>query len=170
MSVSVTFDGVARIASFGAGTTDIALPDLYSAWKRWIVESDNSKYLPMFRVVGGDPITSDVSLGTTYFLLNGWKIRPYEGDHRLTVAGNLYTDDLSSPFTKTLGNYNVVITMRVSALNEVTEVATSGNTYSLNQIRDAIWQAPVTGQQDPTTMGGWITKKLLTLKQFVGLS
>lgn len=170
MAVSVNFDGSAKIASLAAGTTDATVADIYSAWKRWVLVADNSKFVPMFRVVGGDPISDVISLGVTFFLLNSWKIRPYEGNHRLVITGNLYADDLSSPFAATIGSYNVSVQMQVSSLTQINEVATSGNTYSLSEIRDTVWQAPVNGMADPATVGGWLTKKLLTLRQYVGLS
>jgi hypothetical protein len=73
------------------------------------------------RFVGGDPISATKNLGLTFFMINGWRIRPQEADHRLTVIGNLYTDPAGfSPFVSTLGVYNVTIEMQVSNLSDST--------------------------------------------------
>ena len=37
------------------------------------------------------------------------------------------------------------------------------------EISTAVWDEAVSGQTDPSTMGGWITKKLLTVSKFLGL-
>ena len=111
------FDGTTKLISLTAGTTDFEISDLYSKWKEWVVLADNTKYLPAMRGVGGDPISDTKSLGSTFFLTNGWRIRPQEADHRLTVNGNLYTDPSGfSPFVATVGSYNVTIEMQVSSL------------------------------------------------------
>jgi len=93
---------------------------LYSRWVDWFLTSDNSKFLPALRVVGGDPLPGSKKLGITYFLLNGWKIRPYEATHFFTLDGNLYCDDGSSPYVSTLGSYNVTIINSVSNLVDST--------------------------------------------------
>lgn len=112
-----SFDGPTKVISLTPGTVEIEVKDLYSRWKEWAVLSDNSKYLPAMRSVGGDPISDVKTLGATYFITNDWRIRPQEADHRLTVNGNLYTEPAGfSPFVPTLGDYNVLIEMQVSSL------------------------------------------------------
>jgi hypothetical protein len=94
--------------------------DIYSDWKEWKLESDNSKFLEAVRTVGGDPLPGSKSLGATFFLINGWKIRPYEGDHTLNINGNLYCDDGSVPYISTIGSYNVMVINSVSSLVDST--------------------------------------------------
>ncbi len=119
--MAYTFDGPNKLIILSSGTTEVPVAHLYSRWKEWMLLSDNSKYLPGMRSVGGDPISATKNLGATFFLTNGWVIRPQEADHRLTVAGNLYTDPAgSSPFVSTLGAYNVTIEMQVSNLSDST--------------------------------------------------
>jgi hypothetical protein len=111
------FDGPAKIVSLTTGTVEIDVADLWSRWCDWQALGDNSKYLPMMRFVGGDAISEIKNLGMTFFILNGWRIRPQEADHRLIVNGNLYTDPSGeSAFTQTLGNFNVMVEMAVSSL------------------------------------------------------
>lgn len=122
--MAYTFDGTNKLIIISSGTTTVDAKDLYSRWKDWVVLSDNAKYLGAMSVLGGDPLPGGRYLGTTYFIENGWKIRPYEGNHTLVLSGNLYSRDGSDPFVNTLGNYNVRIMLTVS--NLVDTVATGG--------------------------------------------
>lgn len=134
----VTFNGSDKLIIINSGITSINVKiDLYSDWKEWLLQSDNVKYPQAFTAVGGDPISDTLSLGTTYFLENSWKIRPYEGNHRLVVTGNLYARDGSNPFTSTTGNYNVMINLSTSNLVDLVTVETGGNT--LSDIGQAVW-------------------------------
>jgi hypothetical protein len=74
--------------------------------------SDNSKYLPAFINVGGDDI--DSSAGTKIpiyaFLMNGWKIKPQEANHTLSINdGILLVNGGGDPFNETAGAYVVRI-------------------------------------------------------------
>lgn len=78
----------------------------------WLSTGDNSKYPYAFKQVGGDDI--DLSQGTSIpiyaFLINGWKIRPQESNHTLTVTeGVILVDGGGDPFVNTLSNYVVRI-------------------------------------------------------------
>lgn len=115
------FDGPAKLIILTAGTTAVEVEELYSRWVDWVTLSDNSKYLPAIRFVGGDAISATKNLGITFFLINGWRIRPDEANHTLRVAGNLYTDPSGfSPFVATVGAFNVMIEMTVSSLVDST--------------------------------------------------
>jgi hypothetical protein len=120
-----SFDGIAKIISITEspvdGYVDIDVKiDIYSDWKEWCLLSDNIKYEQALYAVGGDPLPGEKALGTTYFLLNGWKIRPYEGNHTLNINGNLYAEDGSSPYVQTLATYNVMVINSVSSLVDST--------------------------------------------------
>jgi hypothetical protein len=118
---NVTFDGPNKLIILGLGVTTVDVKaDLYAGWKTWVLEDDHSKYLPALRSVGGDPLSEVKTLGSTFFLTNGWRIRPQEATHWLRVNGNLFTDPSGdSPFVATLGNYNVTIESTVSNLSDV---------------------------------------------------
>lgn len=79
----------------GSGDTSFEVSrDLYSAWKRWVALSDNSKYPPAFAVEGGTPIgATGLFTGTTYILVNGWKVKAAAHAHQLTLLGNLFSSD-----------------------------------------------------------------------------
>lgn len=140
----VTFDGDNKLIIVNNGITTIDIKtDVYSDWKEWIVLSDNSKYPQVISVIGGDEISPSIFLGATFFLENGWKIRPYEGNHTLTVSGNLYTRDGSSPFVSTVGSYNVLIKLTTSNLiNTVATDGSGGSSYTPAEIADAVWAKP----------------------------
>lgn len=115
----VTFDPIQKIISINLGVTELdILRDLYSAWKRWIIIGDNQKYLRAFRVVGGDELTATKTLGSTFFIMNGWRIKPPEENTALNIVGNFYSDDGLSPFVQTVGNYNSILTLTVSNLTD----------------------------------------------------
>ena len=126
MGAKVSFNATTRIIQITqapvGGEIDIDVKiDLYSDGKEdWITDSNLTKaYFPI-RSVGGDPLPGEKALGATFFLDPAWKIRPYEGTHVLNVNGNLYSEDGSSPFTPTIGAYNVTIISAVSSLVDST--------------------------------------------------
>jgi hypothetical protein len=113
----VTFDGDGSLIIVNPGVLTVDVKeDIYSEWKDWLGLYDHMKYQAALRGVGGDPTVSGQYLGSTFFLINGWKIRTWEGDHRLIVDGNLYSDDALSPFVETLEPHNIVVSQRVSNL------------------------------------------------------
>lgn len=124
----VTFDGPNKLIIVDTGITSLDVQiDLYSDWKEWMLVGDNAKYLPALRTVGGDTLVAPQEISPYFFLLNGWRVRPYEGDHMLTVDGNLFVDGGGNPFVPTVGNYNVLINLQTS-VNAVTSFLSSGST------------------------------------------
>lgn len=103
-----------------SGAITIDVQDMYSRWVDWMVSSDNAKYLQAMRVVWWDPLPGSKQLWITYFLLNGWKIRPYESNHVFALDGNIYSEDWSSPFVPTVWAFNVTIINSVSNLVDST--------------------------------------------------
>lgn len=90
----VTFDGVNKLILINKGETEIDVQtDIYSDWKEWALLEDNLKYFPPISTVGGEPTISGQRLDVTYFLINGWKIKPYSGTYDLTLIGNIFDID-----------------------------------------------------------------------------
>lgn len=90
---------------------------MYSAWKRWIAIRDFSKWPIAMSAVGGELITATQALGDTYFLTNGWRIRPYPGDYAITFTGNLFTEGgIDSPFIPATTKSNINISQIQSAV------------------------------------------------------
>ena len=109
--MAFTFDATNKLIILSTGTVSIDLADLWSDWKDWLLLG-HAGAARALDTVGGEPI--DASAGTMVplflFLLNGWKIRPYEGDHTLSVAGGtLVVSGGGDPFVSTLGDYTVRI-------------------------------------------------------------
>lgn len=119
MTAPFSFDGENKLVTLDQGVTEFTVVQLWSRWVEWVTIGDNSKFLPALRSVGGDEISTTQSLGATFFMTNGWKIRPHEASHTLVVNGNLYTDPAGfSPFVSTVGAFNVNIESRVSNLTD----------------------------------------------------
>jgi len=104
--MAITFDPATRRIVLDVASTSAA--EIYSRWADWAVTSDNAKYLPAFRQVGGDDLGGGLSIPPYLFLANGWKVRPMEADHTLTITGNLFVDGGGDPVVPTLGSYQVL--------------------------------------------------------------
>ena len=147
-----TFDGPSKlfIAKPGVTSVDVQV-DLYSDWKEEILLADNLKWLEAIRCIGGDPIGGGISAGATYFLRNGWKIRPQEADHQLTITGNLFLDEgeTGGLLVPTLGDFTVMVVLARS--NIIDTVATGGGDPGV--IADAVWDELSTGHLAPGSMG-----------------
>lgn len=167
----VTFDGTNKLILINNGITSLNIKEVYSWWKDWVLQGDNLKYLPAMASLGGDPLPGGLFLGSTFFLENGWKIRPYEGNHSLNIIGNLYSRDGSFPFVQTLGSYNVLITSTVSQLVQgiSTGSGTGGDTPTATEIANAVWNKPMSENTNSGTFGEFIQKKLLSVAKFIGL-
>jgi len=118
--MKVTFDGTNKLIVVNTNITELNVQiDLYSDWKEWLKEGDNTKFLPAMRTVGGDPTTGTKTVAPYFFLTNGWKIRPYEGNHILTIEGNLFVDEPETygynSCVPTVGNYNVTINLSTTS-------------------------------------------------------
>ena len=149
--MSYTFDGANKLIIIDNGVTSFAVSDMYSRWKDWFAESDNSKYETAFgNSVGGNSLGGGLVLGSYYFLQNGWLIRPQEAAHVLEVTGNLYPiPDTASLFAPTIGSFNVQIIMRNSSLTQgVLSTDISG----------AVWSADLSGAQTQDTAGDVVKK------------
>lgn len=135
----VTFDGpnkvITVIDQIGVSTIELDVVEIYSEWKVWAKTSDNLKFLRAFSLVGGDPLTATQNLGVTYFLENGWRIRPSEKDHKLVLVGNIFTrEEGQSVFLPTIGSFTVNTETRVSNL-----VDSSVARLDLNQLLEAVY-------------------------------
>lgn len=122
----MTFDGPNKLIVLSAATLN--LQALWAAWKAWL-RAGNAQYALALNTVGGEPI--DPSAGTLVplylFLLNGWKLRPMEADHTLSVVGGtLLVEGGGDPFVSTLGDFTVRI--RYQQPVQAIGYSTSGST------------------------------------------
>lgn len=134
----VTFDGPNRLILINQGETNIDFKeDVYSAWKEWLRHphhQENGGYAPAISVIGGDPLPGSRQLGTTYFLINGWRMRTWEGNHELTVNGNVFTREGVPVFVPTLNPWTITINLTTSTLVETVVPETSLSIGDINTI------------------------------------
>lgn len=116
----VTFDGVNRLIIVNDGVTQLDVQrDIYSAWKEWVLVETNARYLKAINTVGGDPTVAGQRLDVTYFLINGWKIKPYPGSYTLNIIGNIFDVDggeIKVPADVTDSPNNITINTNTSVI------------------------------------------------------
>lgn len=123
----VTFDGANRLILVNEGETSLDVGiDLYSDWKEWSRLRSHTMFLPAISVIGGEPVGGGQYVGATYFLENGWRIKPYEGNYVLDIIGNLYTREA--------GQNPVVPTSGVSANFTRSTLVTTAASTDLTQV------------------------------------
>ena len=133
---------------------------LYVAWVDWFVQGDNSKYLPAFRTAGGDDLGSGLSIPPYYFLINGWRVRPMETNHTLTIEGNLFVEGGGDPVVATLGTYQVLVKSVVPV--QAQGISTSGTSAA------DIWNHP--GRTLTDYSGVWSDNAAVTLSSKVDIA
>jgi len=123
-----TFDGPNKLFIAKAGVTSVNVQqDLYSDWKEHVLATDDVKFPPALRAIGGDPVGGGNSAGRTFFLQNGFQLRPDEADHTLIIDGNLYHDDGLDVIVPTLGGYTVLVEhSRSNLIDEIDTAASQG--------------------------------------------
>lgn len=144
----VTFDGLNKLILVNEKITELDFrTDVYSAWKEWLFDpnQENLKYIPALSAVGGDPLPGDRVLGTTYFLENGWRMRTWEGNHELTVTGNVFTREGESVFVPTLNPWTITINLNTSTLVETIIPALSLGTDDIDAVAVAVWDEVISG-------------------------
>lgn len=142
----VTFDGINKLIIINDEVTELDVQqDIYSPWKEWVLLETNSRYLAAFQTIGGEPTVAGQRLDVTYFLINGWKLKPYSGTYSLNIIGNIFSSgggDIKVPadinrFTPNNISINVntsVIVRQVNAQGgsdvDLTEIENQLNTQS----------------------------------------
>ena len=143
----VTFDGINKLIIVNDGVTTLDVQsEVYSAWKQWAIQETNLKYLNPISTVGGEPTIEGQRLDVTYFLINGWKIKPYQGTYDLTLVGNIFDVDGGTikvpadvnPFNPN----NITINTNTSVIVRQVDSGTSGS------ISGPVTASLVTEQQD----------------------
>ena len=146
------FDGLNKIikepgSGPGNTTVDIAR-DIYSAWKRW-VQTSGAQFDSAFTVEGGTPIgATGLFTGTTFLLVNGWKLMGGDWDHQTILNGNIYSDDgvVSVP------NPSFNTTVFINASTQAQGISTSGVQQSTLDLIRKLLENRVTRNQDIFTV------------------
>jgi hypothetical protein len=143
----VTFDGPNKLILVNAGETELDFrTDVYSNWKEWLTTRDNAKYDEAVTVIGGDPLPGQRVLGTTFFLDNGWRMRTWEGNHELTVTGNVFTTEGDPIFVPTLEAWTITINLNTSTLVEALVPETNLNSTDIAAVVSSVWNNNIQGQ------------------------
>ena len=145
------FDGPNRIIYVESPTISFSAIDLYSEWKRWMVQTpENSKYLDAMRSIGGEAISATKYIAGYIELLNTWRIKPYDGTYQLTVVGNLFATGGSVPFLNA-NSGSVLVNMETTG----NALALETNTDTQEDITAPQWISSV-GIIDAYQAGGYI--------------
>ena len=92
----IAIDGpLKRIFVSGVSTQDVQ--EVYSEWKRWVLQTNNLKYDRAFRVIGGEGIGGGQKSPAYFFLMNNWKV-VVDGES-VIFSYNLYCDENSNTNT-----------------------------------------------------------------------
>lgn len=148
----MTYDPPNRLFILKTGVIDFdVVVDLYSDAKEdWLSDTLLNKFKFPLLAIGGQSIGGGRVISPYIMIRYGWKVRPQEADHTLTVAGNLITDDESSPFAAVLGDYQVIIKSIVSS-NSLTASGTALSPSDLASIINGVWDEAISTHTTPGT-------------------
>lgn len=105
-------------------SASVSAAQIWSAWVDW--HETNQQWPLAFQLVGGNALGGGLFIPPYFFLLNGWRVRPMEASHNLTITGNLFVDGGGVPVVGTLGTYQVNVNYTVPV--QAQGIATSGST------------------------------------------
>lgn len=161
MAQKMTYIPGSKLFVLNSGVTDFdVVVDLYSDAKEdWLTNTVLNKFKFPLLAIGGQAIGGGRVISPYIMIRYGWKVRPQETDHTLTVAGNLITDDETSPFVNVLGNYQVEIKSIVSS-NSLTASGTALSASDLTSIINGVWDETIVGH----TAAGSAAKILRDIK------
>jgi hypothetical protein len=161
--VKFTVNTTLKLFIAKAGITSFNVKaDLYSDAKEdWLAGGAVMGFDFPIRVIGGDPVGGGVFAGDLYFLRDGWKLRPDEADHTLTITGNLFLDEgeAGQLVVPTLGDFTVLV-MGVRS-NLVLGITTTGTapadiwTYSSRALTDKNGFALSTAGNQAAAVEAW---------------
>jgi hypothetical protein len=120
--MAITIDGATKRIALDRAEIDAA--EIWSEWVRW--HPTNTEWPLAFTLVGGIPLGGGLFIPPYFFLLNGWRVRPMESNHNLTITGNLFVDGGGVPVVSTLGTYQVNVNYTVPV--QAQGISTSGST------------------------------------------
>lgn len=114
--------------------------EFYSAWKEWVILSDNSKYPPAFDTTGGDDIGSGQKIAPYFFCRNdlGWKIKMPSDNGEIIVSGNLFPRNSAITLFEQTTGFDAFVRLEVSTRAVVVEVGASALTAAQDASLSAI--------------------------------
>lgn len=165
--MGISFDPVEKRIILDSSS--VSATEIYSRWCDWAAQGDNVKYGMVLRQVGGDDLGSSLAIPPYFFLQSGWRVRPMEADHDLTITGNLFVEGGGTPVVRTLGPYqvNVNYTVPVQAQTVVLSGGGGATAPSALENAEAVWN--YNGVPAAGTFGDFVRNKILTFTKFLAL-
>jgi hypothetical protein len=120
--MAITIDGATKRIILDSASVTAA--EIWSRWVDW--HPANTEWPLAFQLVGGIPLGSGLFIPPYFFLMNGWRVRPMESSHNLTITGNLFVEGGGIPVVNTLGGYQVNVNYTVPV--QAQGISTSGST------------------------------------------
>ena len=120
--MAITLDGSTKRIILDSASVSAA--QIWSAWVDW--HEANQQWPLAFQLVGGNALGGGLFIPPYFFLMNGWRVRPMEASHNLTITGNLFVDGGGVPVVGTLGTYQVNVNYTVPV--QAQGISTSGST------------------------------------------
>ena len=171
--MAISFDGVNKRINLEIGTTSLSVRDLWSRAVDWWLTEDNSKFIFPLTQVGGDSI--DAAAGTMIpiycFLMSGWKVKPQEANHTLSVGdGILLVDGGGDPFVATTGAFTVRINYQ-QPVQAISFASSGGGTAIIDyqQVTEAIWNAPISSYVSGGSFGKMLQDQGTNIMKVLGL-
>jgi len=113
MEMSIQFDPIDKLIKITSGTSITAL-EVYNAVMDWCDEQENMGYTIPMKAVGKFPMGGGVNSDSIFILINGWKIKLYDGNYQFTFKGTIITDD-ESPRTVPPDSGNVEMVFQTAS-------------------------------------------------------
>jgi len=157
----VSWDPINKLIYVNEGVKELdAKIDIYSAWKEWTLGSQEYPFpvwrRPAISAIGGEPITPVVNVGSTFFLENGWRIKPWPSGtgYVLNIIGNLFTREAGD--NPVIPESNVTITLERSSLATASliglEEAITQIEEKVDEVANKVWLINASGDDNYGTV------------------
>lgn len=132
----VTFDGINKLINVNVGETELFFDtDVYFPFKNWII--DNFNFYNAIQKIGGETVLANqIYASYAFILMNGWKIKPFNSQHILTIKSNVYSYDGSQIYITTL---NVIVNVETDVSGGLT-LSQSNNLSQISTQVTEVWK------------------------------
>lgn len=140
--MGITFDTTRRHIVLDSTSTTAA--QIWSRWVDW--HAGNRQWATALTQQGGALVNPTLGIYTPiyFFLENGWRVRPMEANHNLTITGNLFVSGGGVPVVSTLGTFQVNVNYTVPV--QAQGISTSGSAApTAAEVAAAVLQHSVEG-------------------------